>query len=136
MNQILLGSDSFIQQLQENLAKAITKSDTLSPDGIQKRLEELQQELITKANNRQAYDAIADEIFRLRDQKEKAENTLRSQKEVADRIKALQEFIKKQPSSLTAFDETLVHKLIESITVFSNHFSVKFKSGICVDINE
>lgn len=68
--------------------------------------------------------------------KEKAENTLRSQKEVADRIKALQEFIKKQPSSLTAFDETLVHKLIESITVFSNHFSVEFKSGIRVEINE
>jgi DNA invertase Pin-like site-specific DNA recombinase len=136
MNQILLGSDSFIQQLQENLAKAITKSDTLSPDGIQKRLEELQQELITKANNRQAYDAIADEIFRLRDQKEKAENNLRSQKEVAERIKTLQEFIKRQPSNLTAFDESLVHKLIERITVFPKHFTVEFKSGISVDINE
>ena len=118
MNQILLGSDSFIQQLQENLAKAITKSDTLSPDGIQKRLEELQQELITKANNRQSYDAIADEIFRLRDQKEKAENNLRSQKEVVERIKTLQEFIKRQPSNLTEFDESLVHMLIERITVF------------------
>ena len=86
--------------------------------------------------NRQAYDAIADEIFRLRDQKEKAENTLRNQKEVAERIKTLQEFIKRQPSTLTVFDESLVHKLIERITVFPKHFTVEFKSGISVDINE
>ena len=38
-------------------------ADTLSPDGIQARLEELQKELIKKANNKQDYDAIADEIL-------------------------------------------------------------------------
>lgn len=38
---------------------------TPSPDGIQSRLLELQKELIKKANNKQDYDAIADEIFRL-----------------------------------------------------------------------
>ena len=48
-------------------------ADTLSPDGIQARLEDLQKELIKKANNKQDYDAIADEIFRLRDQKEQSE---------------------------------------------------------------
>lgn len=64
MNEILSDSNSFIQQMQENLAKAIAQSDTPSPAVIQKRLEELQQELIAKTNRRQAYDAIANEIFR------------------------------------------------------------------------
>ena len=115
MNEILSDSNSFIQQMQENLAKAIAQSDTPSPAVIQKRLEELQQELIAKTNRRQAYDAIANEIFRLREQKEKAEANLRSQKEGLDRIKVLQEFIKKQSSNLTEFDESLVRKLIKSI---------------------
>ena len=40
MNEILSDSNSFIQQMQENLAKAIAQSDTPSPAVIQKRLEE------------------------------------------------------------------------------------------------
>ena len=136
MNEILSDSNSFIQQMQENLAKAIAQSDTPSPAVIQKRLEELQQELIAKTNRRQAYDAIANEIFRLREQKEKAEANLRGQKEGLDRIKELQYFIKKQSSNLTEFDESLVRKLIKSIHVFPDHFAIKFKSGISIDINE
>ena len=97
---------------------------------------ELQQELIAKTNRRQAYDAIANEIFRLREQKEKAEANLRGQKEGLDRIKELQDFIKKQSSNLTEFDESLVRKLIKSIHVFPDHFAIKFKSGISIDINE
>ena len=35
---------------------------------------------------------------------------------------------------LTEFDEALVKKLIEKITVFADHFTVKFKSGITIYI--
>ena len=49
--------------------KAITTADTMSPDGIQARIDELQKELIRKANSKQDYDAIADEIFTLHEQK-------------------------------------------------------------------
>ena len=38
-NQILNDKDGFIRQMQENIAKAITTADTMSPDGIQTRLE-------------------------------------------------------------------------------------------------
>ena len=74
INQILTERGTFLKQLQANIAKAVVNADTLSPDGIQARLEELQKELIKKANNKQDYDAIADEIFRLRDQKEQSES--------------------------------------------------------------
>lgn len=109
-------------------------ADTLSPDGIQARLEELQKELIKKANNKQDYDAIADEIFRLRDQKEKSELDSHHREEAMKRIKELQNFIARQETDITEFDETLVKKLIEKITVFADHFTVEFKSGITIDI--
>lgn len=63
INQILTERGTFLKQLQANIAKAVVSADTLSPDGIQARLEELQKELIKKANHKQDYDAIADEIF-------------------------------------------------------------------------
>ena len=70
-------------------------ADTLSPDGIQARLEELQKELIKKANNKQDYDAIADEIFRLRDQREQSELNSHHREEAMNRIKELQDFIQR-----------------------------------------
>ena len=40
-------------------------------DGINERLQRLQKELLKKANSKEAYDEIADEIFKLREQHEK-----------------------------------------------------------------
>lgn len=134
INQILTERDLFLKTLQQNIAKAVVGADTLSPDGIQARLEELQKELIKKANNKQDYDAIADEIFRLRDQKEKSELDSHHREEAMKRIKELQNFIARQETDITEFDETLVKKLIEKITVFADHFTVEFKSGITIDI--
>lgn len=134
MNRLLDNNTTFIQQLQENLDKALTASAPQSPETIQMRLEKLQQELIQKAGNRQGYDAIADEIFQLREQKEQAEKNIHKQEELTKRIKEIQRFIKKQPVKLTAFDETLIRRLIEKITVFPDHFKIEFKSGISVTI--
>ena len=49
-------------------------------------------------------------------------------------IQDLQDFIKAQPTTITEFDETLVKRLIMKITVFEDHFTVEFKSGITIDI--
>ena len=88
-NRILTDSDGFLRQMQENIAKAIMVADTMSPDGIQARLDELQKELIRKANSKQDYDGIADEIFTLREQKSQAEADTRSSEETQKRIAEL-----------------------------------------------
>ena len=134
INQILTERKVLLKQLQENIAKAVIGADTLSPDGIQARLEELQKELIKKANSKQDYDAIADEILRLREQKEKSEVDSHHREETMNRIKELQDFIAKQKTDITEFDEALVKKLIEKIAVFADHFTVEFKSGLTIDI--
>ena len=87
-----------------------------------------------EANNKQDYDAIADEIFRLREQKSQAEADTRSREETKKRITELQKFIEKQQTNITEFDESLVRKLIKQITVYDDHFTVEFKSGITIDI--
>ena len=87
-----------------------------------------------EANNKQDYDAIADEIFRLRDQKKQSEVDSHHREEAMNRIKELQDFISKQKTDITEFDEALVKKLIEKITVFADHFTVEFKPGLTIDI--
>lgn len=134
INQILTERKVFLKQLQENVAKAVVGADALSLDGIQARLDELQKELIKKANNKQDYDAIADEIFRLRDQKEQSEHDSHHRDEIMNWIKELQDFIADRETDITEFDETLANKLIEKITVFADRFAVTFKSGLTIDI--
>ncbi|MGM9919676.1 MAG: recombinase zinc beta ribbon domain-containing protein, partial [Bhargavaea sp.] len=134
-NQIISDKDGFIRQMQENIAKAITTADTMSPDGIQARLDELQKELIKKANSKQDYDAIADEIFTLREKKSQVETDTRSREETRKRIDELQDFIGSQQSEIPEFDESLVQKLIQQITVYDDHITVLFKSGLKIDIN-
>lgn len=67
-------------------------------------------------------------------QKEKSELDSHHQEEAMNRIKELQNFIAGQETDITEFDEALVKKLIEKITVFADHFTVEFKSGITIDI--
>lgn len=46
----------------------------------------------------------------------------------------LQNFIADQKTDITKFDDALVKKFIEKITVFADHFTVEFKSGITIEI--
>ena len=68
----LLGDKSTYQaQLQQNIAKVIRSAQQNTADGINERLQRLQKELLKKTNSKEAYDEIADEIFKLREQHEK-----------------------------------------------------------------
>ena len=80
------------------------------------------------------WHTIADKIFRLRDQMEQSKIDSHHQEEIMNRIKELQDFISGKGTDITEFNETLVKKLIEMITIYADHFTVELKSGITSDI--
>ena len=134
INRVLCQKDDFLQTLRANIATVVLQGDVLSPEVIDERLSKLQKELLKKINQKDDYDAIADEILRLRDQRRQAEVDSVIKDEQMKQIRDLQDFVKNQPSTITEFDETLVSRLIAKITVFDDHFTVEFKSGITINI--
>ena len=58
-------------QLQLNIASVIRASQATSVENIDEKLMVLQQKLIQKAQSKESYDEIADEIFRLRELRQK-----------------------------------------------------------------
>ena len=134
INQVLCEKDDFLKTLQSNIATVIRQGDTLFPEVIDERLQELQKELLKKANQKDDYDAIADEILRLRDMRKQAEVNSTRMDEQLKQINSLQDFIKSQPTIVTEFDELLVKRLIAKITVFESQFIVEFRSGITIEI--
>ena len=134
INRVLCQKDDFLQTLRANIATVVLQGDVLSPEVIDERLSKLQKELLKKVNQKDDYDAIADEILRLRDQRRQAEVDSVIKDEQMKKIRDLQDFVKNQPATITEFDETLVSRLIAKITVFDDHFTVEFKSGITINI--
>lgn len=135
LNELLGDREGYQRQLQQNTAAVIHASATASTDAIDEKLLELQQELLKKANSKEAYDEIADEIFRLRELKQQTTVDTVTRDEQIKRITALQDFIRSQPAELTEFDEALVRRWFKRITVYEDHYTVELKSGLSVDID-
>ena len=68
--------------------------------------------------------------------KKQAQTDGQDRNETMNRVKELQDFIKKQKTKITDFDESQVKTLIQRITVFPGYLVVAFKSGVSVDITE
>lgn len=134
LNELLGDKSKYQKQLQQNITSVIRASAAITTDGIDEKLMELQQELVKKANNKEAYDEIADQIFALREKRQQASMDTIQRDEQLQRITDLQDFIKDQPSELTTFDEAFVKRWLRQITIWDDHCTVELKSGLKVDI--
>lgn len=50
------------------------------------------------------------------------------------KISDLKAFLDEQETQIVEYDEALVRRLIERITVHDDHFTVEFKSGVEVEV--
>ena len=131
----MLGAKTtYKEQLQKNLM-LVLRNDTSTPkDRIAERLLVLQQELLNRANNRETYDDVAEEIFHLRELQQQTDSDETTKAIQMERIEELQDFIGQQGSELTEFDEKLVKRWLQQITVWDDHYTVELKSGLSIDV--
>jgi len=54
--------------------------------------------------------------------------------ELRKRIADMSAFLQEQPTAITEYNEPLVRRLIEKVTVYEDKFTVEFKSGLTVDV--
>ena len=91
-------------------------------------------QLLKRANSKKDYNGIAEEIYRLRDLKQNALVASAEREGLKKRIAEMREFLDSQPTEVLEYDEQLVRRLIEKITVYDERFEVEFKSGMAVDV--
>ena len=130
INQIISDRSEMFDVLEENIRTVIVLKDETSTENLDARLEELQRELLKRANAKQNYDDIADEIDRLREMKQVALTENVEREGLKQRISEMQQFLKEQTEQIEEYDESLVRRMIGKITVYED----KFKSGTSVDI--
>ena len=96
--------------------------------------QEKQKELIKLANKGQDYEHLADEIDELRDKRQILLVEDASLSGENERINELITFIRKNKLRSLEYDDRLVRKIIENVTVYEDHFIISFKSGIEMEI--
>ena len=134
-NFIVLYHD-FLKILQRNIETVLSQGNDRALADIEKRLKELQAELLKLAASNADYEKVGNEIYRLRDEKQKALMESANRDEVKKRIADMGVFLREQPTKITEYDESLVRRLIEKVTVYEGKFTVEFKSGVTVDVDE
>lgn len=134
INLTLGNRDSMMDVLQENIEAVIRQEEETSAEGINAKLEELQKELLRLANSKKDYNSVADEIDRLRELKQEALTESAEREGAKKRIAEMREFLDNQTTEILEYDEQLVRRLIEKVTVYDERFEVQFRSGMTVDV--
>lgn len=134
INLTLGDRESMMATLQENVEAVIRQEDEISSEGIEAKLLELQKELLKLTNSKKDYNSVADEIDRLRELKQNALGESAEREGLKQRIRQMREFLEQQSTEVTEYDELLVRRLIEKVTVYDDRFEVEFKSGAKVRI--
>ncbi len=134
INQTLCGKNTFLVTLQNNIETFLSHENDKTLADIDKRLEELQTELLKLASSKADYEDVTDEIYRLREEKQKVQLKSAGRDELRKRITDMGDFLQEQPTTLTEYNEPLVRRLIEKVTVCEDKFTIDFKSGVTVDV--
>lgn len=134
INLTLGNRENMMATLQENVEAVIRQEDETSSEGIEVKLLELQKELLKLVNSKKDYNSVADEIDRMRELKQNALVESAEREGLKQRIREMREFLEQQSTEVTEYDELLVRRLIEKVTVYDERFEVEFKSGAKVDV--
>ncbi len=136
VNELIESSAHFLPILQNNIEKVIGNGENDAVEKIDGKLLKLQKELLERANARQGYEDLTEEIDALREEKDQLLLQVANKEGVRQRMADMVTYLQSQSEKITEYDETLVRQMIEKITVHDDHFVVEFKSRVEITINE
>ena len=134
INQVIAEKDEFLPGMKEALEKALGKNNSSQIAEIDSSLEALQKDLLKKANAQMGIDKLGEEIDALREEKQRLLLEDANRAGMQQQIKELEAFLDKQQTKVTEYDEALVRKLIERITVYDDRLVFEFKTGFETEV--
>ena len=133
-NQMIEQKDEFLPGMRLVMDRALAQNNSPRVAEIDARSEELQKELLKKANAKQGFEELADEIDALREEKQALLLEDANRTTMKQRLEELEAFLDEQQEPVTDYDEGMVRRLIERITVFEDHLEFEFKCGLETEV--
>ena len=134
VNQLIGQKDELLPAFKANVEKIVSCTNSAEIAALDEKMLGLQKELLKKADARQDYDDITDQIDAIRDEKQRLLLEDAEKEGARQQMKMIGEFLDGQQEKVEEYDEALVRRLIEKITVYDDRLVVRFKSGIEMDV--
>lgn len=135
-NQLIEGHELASKQIKANIMKVIKNSKGPTLDQIDQQLEKVQMKLIQAASQHQDCDALTQQIMDLRKQKEKVQSRETNQQAKLHNLDEINKLVELHKYGLVGFDEQLVRRLVEKITIFQRYMEFTFKDGEVIRVNK
>ena len=134
VNQLIGQKDELLPVFKANVERVLGSSNSATVAEVDEKLLAIQKELLKKADARQGYDDLADQIEALRDEKQRLLMEDANSASLRQQLETIEDFLNEQQEAVTEYDEMLVRKLIDKVTVYDDHLAFEFKSGIEMDV--
>lgn len=94
----------------------------------------MEKQITARFKAHQSCDDLGEGVVKLREEKYKLLLEDANKEIDRQRLTELEDFFAEQTAAVQEYDESLVRRLIESITIYDDHIMVTFKSGIEIDV--
>ncbi len=134
INRMIADRTAFLPILQGNIELVLQSQKEGEIEALDIELEELQKQLLERVNERKGYEDVAEKIDKVRQNKEETLMKKAGQETVQQRIVEMMVFLEEQMKEVEEYDESLVRKLIQKVTVHEERYVVEFKSGMEIEV--
>ena len=134
VNQLIGQKDELLPVFKANVERVLGSSNSAAVAEVDEKLLAIQKELLKMADARHGYDDLADQIEALRDEKQRLLMEDANSASLRQQLETIEDFLNEQQEAVTEYDEMLVRKLIDKVTVYDDHLAFEFKSGIEMDV--
>lgn len=135
INEAIAQKDELLPGFKIAIEKTLGSDNSARVAEIDARLEDLEKELLKRANAKQDYSDILEQIDTIRDEKQELLLEDANNAGIQRHLNEIEAFLESQQTAIEEYDEDLVRKLLERVTVYDDHLTFEFKCGIEIDIS-
>lgn len=135
INQLIESHELADKQIKANIMIIVKNSKGPTIDELDKRLENAQLKLIQAANQHQNCNDLTQQVMELREQKERGQEIESENQVKLHKIDQVSDFVDEHQHGLQEFDQQLVRRLIEKITIFQRYMEFTFKDGEVIKVH-
>ena len=134
MNAVLESSKDVIAILEENILEVVSQDNSDEIEEINKTIAEKQKELLELVHSKKDYSKCADEMEKLRQNKQLLLVKHAQTEGTRQRINELAAYVKTQDTQITEYDDKLVREYIDQIKIYNDKFVVCFKVKMEINV--
>ena len=134
VNEVFANQEVLLSQVKENIERALANNNSGPVAELNERIAVLEEEILKRNRARQDCDDLGKEVIKLKEEKYALQLQDAQKEGVRQRFNELEQTIVEIGGEVEEYDDMLVRRLIERITVYDEKYVVEFKSGFEIEV--